>query len=643
MSYQNNLMTDKRFWPAFWTQFWGAFNDNVFKNSMVILIAYKSFTIMGLSSEQMVALCGGIFILPFFLFSALAGQISDKYSKNKLMYYIKIWEIIVMIIGAMGFYFENIIVLLSSLFFMGLQSTFFGPVKYSILPELINEDELIHGNALIEMGTFMSILLGTILGGTLIAIEGMGKIYVAITVILLAIIGTFFSSKLNKLEPGDKDLKINIGLIKPNLEILKITKEIKSVFLSILGISWFWFVGAALLSVFPVYVKNELHGTESMVTLFLAVFSIGVAVGSVICEKLSREHLELGLVPIGSIGMTLFLLDLYWVGNPAYTLTNPTIAIIDFVKTFDGIRILFDLFMFSVLSGFFIVPLYTFIQQRSEESKRSRVIAGNNILNALFMVAASIMLAVLFQYKVTVVETFAIIAVLNIIVAAYIYTVLPEFLWRFVCVVLSRIIYRFDIKGNQNIPHDSAAVIVCNHVSFIDWLIVAASVKRPVRFVMHYSFMKNPVLRFFFRGAKVIPIAGKNEDEKILESSFDKISEELNAGEIICIFPEGKITNDGKLNPYKAGIEKIIERNPVPVIPMTLEGLWGSFFSRKYGKAASKPAVILKTIRSKIKIGIYEPIPSKDVTAKELEIITKRALGEDLDEDELPGAVLGNA
>ena len=628
MSYQKYLLFDKKFWPVFWTQFSGAFNDNVFKNALVILIAYKSFTLLGLSPELMVALCGAVFILPFFLFSAMAGQISDKYPKHKLMVIIKTWEIFVMIIGASGFLFENIHILMTSLFLMGLQSTFFGPVKYSILPELIENDELINANALVEMGTFIAILVGTILGGVLIGMEEVGVKYVSIVVIILAIIGTLFSMKVKKLAPTNPSLKLNIGLIKPTYEIIKITKEVKSVWLAVLGISWFWLVGAVLLSIFPVYVKNILNGPESVVTLFLALFSIGVALGSIICEKMSRGHLELGLVPIGSIGMTVFLVDLFLIGKPSFVNESTVTSIQMILGEFSGIRLLFDLLMFSVFSGFFTVPLYTFIQDRGKSETLSRVIAGNNIMNALFMVGGSVMLMVIFAVGLSSIEVFLILAILNCIVALYIYLVLPEFMWRLVCVLLTRLIYRYELKGAENIPKSGPAVLVCNHVSFVDWLVISAAVKRPARFVMHYSFMNIPVAKYFFKGVKVIPIAGRKEIPEMIDKAFDKVSEELRDGAIVCVFPEGEITQDGKLTYYRPGIERILKKDQVPVIPIVLKGFWGTFFSRKDGKAGSKPSLLIKDIFSKIEVDIGAPIAAKDVTAKGLEDYTRAKLGE---------------
>lgn len=622
---ESNLLFTRKFWPIFWTQFLGAFNDNVFKNALVILITFKSYQLLGLQTEQMVALCGGVFILPFFLFSAMAGQICDKYPKHRLTYFIKIWEVLVMLLGAAGFLIENVPLLLITLFLMGLQSTFFGPVKYAILPELIEDEEMVNGNALVEMGTFLAILLGTILGGVLIGVEN-GKYFVGISVIIFALLGTFFSKKVQTLSPSAPDLKIDWGLVRPTWDILKILRQNKGVMLSVFGISWFWFLGAALLSMFPVYVKNVFSGNENVVTLFLAIFSIGVAAGSMICEKLSAKRLELGLVPVGTIGMSLFIIDLYFVGVPLIDLSK-TYNVIGFLGSEGAIRVLIDLLGLSIFSGFYIVPLYTFIQTRSQDGVRSRVIAANNILNSFLIVLSALFLMFLYAKEFSFPQIFLILGIVNILVSIYIYTVIPEFLIRFVSFILTKIMYRFKVVGEENIPEEGAAILTCNHVSFVDWLVVAAGVKRPPRFVMYYKFMNYWPIAFLAKGGRVIPIAGKNEDPEILEKAMNEIEQVLKDGHMVCIFPEGFITSDGELMPFRPGIERMLERIQVPVIPMTLNGLWGSFFSRKYnGRALSSGKAFLTRWFSRVELHVFGPWEPSSVTAKKLEDYTRSKL-----------------
>ena len=602
------------FWPFFFTQFSGAFNDNVLKNALAILITYKAYSIGGISPEQMVSLCGGIFILPFFLFSAISGQLADKFSKPKLIRVVKALEIAIMSVGLLGFVNENIMLLLVALFLMGLHSTLFGPVKYSILPHILQSDELITGNAYVETGTFIAILLGSIFGVQAISMQG-GAWIVGITEVAIAVLGLLLSLGIKPIEPVVPGLRLNMNPVATTIEILRITRNVKSVFNSILGISWFWFIGIAMLSIVPVYCKDLLKADESVVTLFLVLFSIGIGAGSILCERLSFKRTELGLVPIGSFGLSLFAFDLFLAGQPSGFSSNGLMSITDFLSTAPGKRISFDIFFFAVSGGFFTVPLYTFIQQKSNKESRSRVIAGNNILNALFMVASSLFLALLYHYEFSFPQIFLILSLVNVLVAAYIYTLIPEFLLRLMAWGLSNIIYRLKVIGRENLPAEGPFVIACNHVTFMDSFIVASGCPRPARFVMYYKFYDMPFVSRIFRDSKVIPIAGALEDPAVLKAAFDKIAAELQDDEVVCIFPEGELTRDGKMHAFKSGIEKIIQRTPVPVVPACLNGLWGSYFSRKFTGKERRP---FRRKRSRISIEFGRPIAPSDVTSEKL-------------------------
>ncbi len=610
-----NLLKHRRFFPLFWTQFFGALNDNFLKNALVILIAFKASNVMGLPSSEMVSLAGGIFILPFFLFSATAGQLADKYEKGKLIRIIKLVEIGIMALATYGLVQTQFEFLLIVLFLMGLHSTFFGPLKFSILPQHLKQKELIGGNALIEAGTFLAILIGTIGGGVLVSIPEQGPGLVGLVLLAVALIGFATSWMIPEAKAVDPGLNVQWNPVTPTWQILKFTKKNRTVFLSTLGISWFWFFGAATLSLFPIYCKNVLHSDESVVTLFLACFSVGIGLGSILCERLSQHRIELGLVPLGSLGLSIFTIDLSFAGRPeAFGSSLKTQATAyDFIQNSQGVHVLFDLILLSVFSGLFIVPLVSLIQERSEVTHRSRVIAGNNIINAFFMVVSSGMLVALMKMNVSVPHIFLLLAFLNAAVAVYIYSLLPEFLLRFFAWVVAHCMYRIKIEGLGNIPNKGAAVLVCNHVSFVDWLIIAAAVPRPVRFVMHHSFAKGLFGKGLMRNAKVIPIASFKENPKVLESAFAQIAVELQNSELIGLFPEGEITRDGLLSPFKSGIEKIIQRTPVDVIPMALIGMWGSFFSRKKGSAMSG---LPKRFWFRVHLVIGSPITAKDVTVE---------------------------
>ena len=609
---QLRLLHRRGFGALFWTQFLGAFNDNLFKNALVILVTYRALGVWGLAPQEVVAASGGIFILPFFLFSATAGQLADRFPKPRLVHWVKGAEIAFMIVAAVGFLTARLGLLLVTLFLMGLHSSVFGPVKYSILPQLLEEDELVGGNALVETGTFLAILLGTIAGGVLIAQGEIGLRWLSVALIGVAVLGLAASLRIPPLRAENPSLAVAWNPVRPTLETYAITRRNRTIFLSILGISWFWFFGAALLALLPAYTKDVLHGNEHVVTLFLALFCIGIALGSLLCERLSDRKLELGLVPFGSIGMSVFAFDLFLVGAPAATAPGPASGIAGFATAPSGLRIMLDLALLATSSGFFIVPLYTLIQQRAEPAVRSRIIAGNNILGAFFMVLSSLLLIALHAGGFTIPQMFLVLAILNGAVAFSIYQIIPEFLLRFVAWILTHVLYRLRTVGREQIPMAGPAILVCNHVSLVDLLIIAGACKRPVRFVMHHGFLALPLVGWLFRDAKVIPIAPARESVATLDAAYDRIARELAAGEIVCVFPEGRLTTDGRMNPFRPGIERIVERTPVPVIPMALKGLWGSFFSRRHGRAMRKP---FRRVWSRITLVIGAPVAPAQVTA----------------------------
>ncbi|MCW5575218.1 MAG: MFS transporter [Burkholderiales bacterium] len=581
------LLGQRRFGPFFGVQFLGAFNDNVYKNALVIMLTFQGAGMTDMGQGLLVNLCAGLFILPFFLFSATAGQLADKYDKAMLTRFVKAIEIVIMVLGAVGFYLMNLSMLLVALFMMGMQSAMFGPVKYAYLPQQLRKDELVGGNGLVDAGTFIAILLGTILGGVLIGFKPGGALWVAAAVLVIAVLGYMASRKVPPSPAPEPDLKINWNPLTETWSNLRFLRTNRTVFLSILGISWFWFYGALFLSQFPAYARDVLGGSESVVTLLLAVFSIGIGLGSLLCEKFSGQKIEIGLVPFGSIGMTVFAVDLYF-ASPGTVAAGA--AGVSALLAQPGIwRVLFDLVMVGMFGGFYIVPMYALIQSRSEPGHQARVIAGNNIMNALFMVVAAGAAAILLQAGLTVPQLFLITGCLNALIAIYIYTLVPEFLMRFLTWLLIHSVYRLDKSGLEHIPERGPAVLVCNHVSFVDALIIAAACRRPIRFVMDHRIFRIPVLSFVFRTGRCIPIAPAKEDPEMLERAYDEIARGLEAGDLIGIFPEGRITDTGELYPFRSGIRRIIERTPVPVVPLALRGLWGSFFSRKDGAAMTRP------------------------------------------------------
>jgi 1-acyl-sn-glycerol-3-phosphate acyltransferase len=618
---QSHLLRERRFAPFFAVQFTGAFNDNAFKQAIVI---YFAMTLSQAEAEHVSLLASAMFIAPYFLFSATAGQLAEKYDKAKLVRATKVFEIALMVLAGVAFQIGSIHLLLALLMLLGLQATIFGPAKYAILPAVLAESELVGGNALVETGTYVAILVGQIAGAEVVALNA-GTMWVAAMLVVCASLGWFAARAMPPVPSSVPDLQVSWNVFSQTWQTIQFARELRSVWLSILGISWFWLYGALFLSELPAFVETVIGGQTNVVTLCIVFFSLGVGTGSLLCERLSAGHIELGLVPLGSIGLSLFGIDLFFASEWHHAVGT---GLSSWQVLTDGhhIRILADFTLIGLFGGLYSVPLFALVQHRSPESKRSRVIAGNNIINSLFIVAAAVLAAVCRGYfGLSVPQVFLVGAILNALVAIYIYTLLPEFLLRFLAWLLVNTMYRLKTRGAQNIPNEGAALVVCNHVSFVDSLIVGAMSHRPIRFVMYYRIYQSPVLGWIFRMAKAIPIAGKKEDPELMERAFDEVKKCLDEGELVGIFPEGMITYTGEINAFRPGVERILAASPVPVVPMALRGLWGSFFSRMGGRAMTRP---MRRFWSKIELEIGELVPASEANAARLEADVRALRGE---------------
>lgn len=620
---QFSLLGQRRFAPFFWTQFLGAANDNLFKFAFTVLVTYQ-LQVQWLPAELAGLVIGALFILPFLLFSATSGQMADKYDRRLLIVWLKRTEFLVMAVAAWGFFAQNIPVLLASIFLMGTQSAVFGPVKYAYLPQHLTERELTGGNGVVEMGTFVAILLGNVAGGLIIAVPEIGAHHVGFTCMGLAVLGRVAAQYIPASPAMDPGLRINWNPLSETWRNLKLAHGNLVVFRSVLGISWMWFFGAVFLSLFPAFAKDVLHGNEQVASLLLVVFSIGIGTGSLLCEVLSRRHVEIGLVPLGAIGMSVFAIDLYFATRglpPAQGL-----GLTAFVADRAHWRVLLDLALLSLFAGLYSVPMYALIQMRSEPTHRARIIATNNILNALFMVVSAVITGALLQAGFTIPQVFLFLGVVNAVVAFYIFMLVPEYLLRFVAWVASRFIYRFKVTGDENIPTAGAAVLVCNHVSFVDAVLLMAASPRPIRFIMDHRIFQVPVLGWLFRLAKTIPIAPQKDDPATYEAAFDAAAQVLREGDLLAIFPEGGITQDGTLQPFKGGIMKILERAradglDVPVVPMALTNLWGSFFSRielRNGQRVAMVRPFRRGLFNRVGLNAGEPLKADGVTPEAL-------------------------
>lgn len=606
---QFHLLSRRRFGPFFLTQLAGAFNDNVYKNALIILVAYNATAYSGIDPAVLANVAAGLFILPFFLFSANAGQFADKYEKSVLIRIIKGAEIAIMVIAGAGLIFKSLPLLLGALFLLGMQSAFFGPVKYALLPQALSPRELVGGNALVETGTFIAILGGTIAAGVLVTFAD-GALWVTAVILSVSILGFWSSFGIPRANAPTPELELNWNLFSETWANLRFATKDRTVFHSMLGVSWFWFYGALFLSQFPSYSRISLGGNEHVVTLLLALFSVGVAVGSLLCDRLSGHKVEIGLVPFGSIGLSVFAIDLFFATPGSVTETN--IGVMTFLLQDGAWRIVLDLLLIGMFGGFYIVPLYAQIQTRSEPSHRSRIIAANNILNALFMVVAAGMAVLLLERGATIPQLLLLTGILNIAVAVYIYSLVPEFLLRFLDWLLVHSVFRLHVTGQENLPEEGPALLVCNHQSFADPLVITAACRRPIRFLMYYTIFHIPVLNFVFRSMKAIPVAPAKLDPGILERAYDEVARALADGQLVCIFPEGGLTTDGEIGEFKSGVTRILERTPVPVIPMAVSGLWQSVFSRNRNRKR------ITTLFPRVYLNIGSPIAPAAISLLQL-------------------------
>ncbi|KJY81236.1 MFS transporter [Vibrio nigripulchritudo] len=576
-----SLMRQKRFLPYFITQFFGAFNDNIFKNVLLLFVAFAGAEALPISSNLFINLAAGLFILPFFLFSASAGVLADKYEKSAYIRKVKLAEIGIMTLGAIGFVTQSYLILLILLFLMGTQSAFFGPVKYALLPQHLKRDELVSGNALVETGTFLAILLGT-LGAGVIASADNATIVAAICVVSFALCGYVASRSIPEAAPTAPEVEFKWRPVSQTKHTLAIAKRDRVVFQAIMAISWFWFLGASYLTQFPNYTKLHLNGNESAVSFLLALFSVGIAIGSMACDRISKHKLEPGIVPVGSLGISVFGIMM-----ASFTPDSlPEFADFTSFLTYPALwPVFFSLLMLGASGGLFIVPLYTLMQTQAREDERAQIIAANNIYNSIYMVGSAILgIVCLSVLELSIPTLFLLLAVVNIFVAIYVYWQAPMFFSRIVLWMFTHTMYRVKHKNLDNIPKEGGALIVCNHVSYMDALLMIGACKRQIRFVMEEEYAHFKPIKTLLENGGVIAIDGTNS--RSVRQAFTQVKEALSKGEVVCIFPEGRLTNDGDMNPFMRGMDLILRRSPVPVIPMALKGLWGSYFSRsKDGRA----------------------------------------------------------
>lgn len=578
-NYPFYLLKNKRLLPLFLAQFLGAFNDNILRNALIILFTYVLAEKAAIAPQNLVTLTMLVFILPLFLFSATAGLLADKYEKSRLVRYIKLAEFIPMLIAGIGFYYQSISILLVALFFTGIQAAFFGPLKYAILPELLQEDELVAGNGFIEAGTFLAILLGTLFGGELIQTQS-GSTVVAVTLLLLTTGGWLATWFVPHTMRGHLELKVSPNFIKDSWRLMSYATERRDIFLTILGISWFWFMGAIFLAQIPTFTKQILHASASVTTLFLTMFSIGIGVGSLLCTKLLKGRVSASYMPVGAVGLTLFTIDLFLAARHVNVpQSGELIGFGTFLLTGVNWRILFDLLMIAVSGGIYVVPLYAIMQNRADQSRRSRIIASNNVINALFMVVANVLTFLLFSLHFSVIEVFLLIAVFNGAVTLYLCKLLPGVLVKNFFRWVFKTLYCAEIEGLEHyLQVGNKAIIVANHTSFLDALLLGTLLPEKLTFAINTQIAQRWWVKPFLSVVDIFPMDPLNP------MAVKSLIEFVKSGKKCIIFPEGRITVTGSLMKIYEGPGLVADKTGAKVLPIRIDGAQYSFFSYLRGK-----------------------------------------------------------
>ncbi|MBM3633460.1 MAG: acyl-[ACP]--phospholipid O-acyltransferase [Alphaproteobacteria bacterium] len=595
------LLTQRRFAPLFYTQFLGAFVDNVFRNALIILVTYNETLAQGYDRHLTVTLLGGLVVLPFFLFSSLAGQLADRYEKSKLVMFYKAIEIIVMALGIYALLSQSLLLLLLIFFLNMTQAAFFGPIKYSILPLYLKKGELLHGNAMIESSTFLAILLGSIMGGIAVSIPNYG-IYIISTILLLSSIAAFVSCcYLPKANAADPHLKINLNLLTTSFTLIRLTAQNRTLFLSIIGISWFWVVGGIFLTQISIYGKEVLGGNQSLASLFLILFTIGIGLGSFLCTHLSKGKIDSRHIIWGALGMTLFIVDLV-IASHFVSLNEPDyIGINQFLfhsnTLFNNWRITLDLMMIAVCGGLYTVPLYTLLQVESDTKVRSRVIAANNIMNSFFMVVSTLITMILVSFKIPIPHIFLITGLVNLIVIGRIARLVPESVVQLFFHGLLKFLFRVEIKGLQNY-HNSGkrTLIIANHTSFLDGLLIFAFIPERLNFAIYSHYINKWWIRIMRGSINLFPLDPTNP------LATKHLIDFLRQDRKCVIFPEGRITVTGSLMKIYDGPGMVADRAEATILPIRIEGAQYSFFSHLRGVVRRKflPQITLTILPSQI-------------------------------------------
>jgi len=630
------LLGQRRFAPLFLVQALGTFNDHLLRQALLVLVGLEVLAPGEGVHALWAGLVGALFVLPALLCSGWAGYWADRHEKSRSIRRLKDAGVGIALLAVLGFWLDSLPLLLLVLFLLGLQSALFGPIKYALLPQVLRHSELTGGNALVEASTALAVLGGTLLAGLLVGGFEQGGRHAVLVLFGVAVLGAFAARFVPPAAANAPGLAFEHHPLRATRAVLDTLRDQPTVRNAVLGIGWFFFFGALFLVQLPAYASEVLGGDASVAVLLLVLFSSGIVLGALLCLPLSGPTVEIGLVPLGALGMTVFGIDLY-LAQPdasahAQQLALGLVAPIDGwrVVASDGFwRIALDLVLIGISAGFFIVPLFALVQQRAPRTQLGRVLAASQFLNALFIAAAAALAVLLLgPADLDLPQFLLVVAALNAAVALWIFALVPEFLMRLLVWLLTLAMYRIEVRGlREHLPESGPALVVCNHVSYMDALLLGGAIARPVKFVMHEGFYRLPLLNWICRAAGAIPITGSKEDPALMQQAFERIDRALAEGEVVGFFPEGRLTSDGTIGVFRPGVERILAARPVPVVPMALTNLWGSMFSRRDSRLGRMR--LPRRFRARIGIVAGPPLPGHEATAVELEARVRALRGDE--------------
>ncbi len=614
----NNDPNEARFAPFFVAQAAAAVVDNVARAAVIAWAAFGGRSPFGLPADVATLLAAATLVFPFVPLMGVSADLADTGDRPKLVRALAAAQVPLAAVCAVGMVAESPELLFLGLGLLGVRAALFGAVKYAFLADLVRDEQLVSASSLVQASTWIAVLVGGVLGVGVVGVPwlggAIGPAEVALAIVVIAGLGAWAARATGSTPPCGVPRDRRSWLTSA-VDAGRRTRGDPYVFRAILARAWFWAVGGVVVAELPGWTTSVLHAPAEIATVWQVILAAGIGVGAVLAHRLSRLRVELGLIPIGGVAVAAGFVALAALGSP-WTASAAPIGIADLFARPGAWPLFIALFVAGLGGALYAGPLSAYVLWRAKPIDRARVVAGANAIDALQMASLTLLWGGLHLAGIGPLGTFALLGAATAVVALYVTTFVPDFLLRFLAWVVSNVLYRLEVSGLEHIPRDGPCVVVANHVTFIDWLIIGGAVTRPARFLMYAGYYKNPVGRFIMDQARVIPITSAKEDPRLLETAFDAVARELDDGNLVAIFPEGSLTANGAIDRFRPGIERILARNPVPVVPVALNGLWGSFFSRRDGPAMSRPP---RRFWSRVWLAAAEPVPAAAATAATLE------------------------